>query len=73
MIFLRLLHNSLSNLDARFNKALIDNCRNDITKYCSKVFTDKTDDNDESNDEDENNGKSDVLPVRQYLHRIFSM
>ncbi len=44
-------------LDARFNKALIDNCQNDIAKYCQgEVIDNDDDDNDDDDDDnDENN------------------
>ena len=42
-------------LDARFNKALIDNCQNDIGKYCQgEVMNDDDDDDDDDGENDKN-------------------
>ncbi len=39
------------NLDARFNKGLIENCQSDINKHCKSEIVDTDDDND-SDDKD---------------------
>ncbi|UJR27806.1 hypothetical protein I4U23_009075 [Adineta vaga] len=43
------------NTNVNFNKGLIDNCKNDITKHCGSVVVD---DDDDSNDEDNENNDS---------------
>jgi len=45
------------SLDARFNKNLIDNCNNDINKYCRDEVIDDDDDNNDDDDEDNTNEK----------------
>jgi hypothetical protein len=41
-------------LDARFNKALIDNCQNDISKYCQNAVLNDDDGEDDDDDDDDN-------------------
>ncbi len=50
---------SLVDLDARFNKGLIENCRPDIAKHCHDEVLDKDDDDEKDSDEEDTdaNGK----------------
>ncbi|CAF4720327.1 unnamed protein product [Rotaria sp. Silwood1] len=47
------------NSDARFHKGLIENCQNDINRYCQNEIIDDDNDADESDDDDDDDNDGD--------------